>query len=481
MSTPLRLMAPVAFALALPGLTPIPLATAVRPPAVDDSLLPRAAPPAPPEPTEKQTPCTDTTFDPHLNPTRTQLSGIDLPPLWALSTGKGQKVAVIDTGVAPHQQLPRLIAGGDYVSTGDGTEDCDGHGTLVAGIIAATRVPDGGAPGAKTGFAGIAPGVSLITIRQSSDRYGPTRGRSSGVGNVDTMAMAVRTAADLGATVINISSVACDIGSAIHDRALGAALAYAVDVKDAVVVAAAGNVGYDHQCPQQNPPPNPSHPNQPDWETANIVVSPGWYDDYVLTVGAVGVDGNASSFSFAGPWVDIAAPGEAVVSLDPARFGLTNTRRSNAGSPLMGTSYAAPVVSGLTALVRSRFPELSARQAMQRVESTAHRPPGGWNPFVGSGVVDPMAALSDRPLVPTTVAPSATQRPIAPPAQPRAPDTAGRTTALTGVAGCAAMLAAGLALVGPARRLTGRRRNAIVRDERSRPGEFRSVSQQLHE
>ena len=95
------------------------------------------------------------------------------------------------------------------------------------------------------------------------------------MGNVDTMAMAVRTAADLGATVINISSVACDIGSAIHDRALGAALAYAVDVKDVVVVAAAGNVGYNHQCPQQNPPPNPLHPNKPDWETANIVVSPG--------------------------------------------------------------------------------------------------------------------------------------------------------------------------------------------------------------
>jgi membrane-anchored mycosin MYCP len=289
--------------------------------------------------------------------------------------------------------------------------------------------------------------------------------------------------------------VACDVGSAIHDRALGAALAYAVDVKDVVVVAAAGNVGNNHQCQQQNPPPNPSHPNEPDWETANIVVSPGWYDDYVLTVGSVGVDGNASSFTFGGPWVDVAAPGEAVVSLDPARFGDANTRRSNADSPLMGTSYAAPVVSGLAALVRARFPELSARQVMQRIESTAHRPPGGWNLFVGSGAVDPMAALSDRPAVPATIAPSATPRPIAPPTDAPAPDTAGRTTALTGVAGCAAMLAAALAMAGPARRLAGHRRrkttrqldasavggNAFVRDQRARPGEFRPVCQQLHE
>ena len=67
--------------------------------------------------------------------------------------------------------------------------------------------------------------------------------------------MAVRTAADLGATVINISSVACTAGAALRDRALGAAVAYAVDVKDAVIVVAAGNVGPGGNCPQQNPPP----------------------------------------------------------------------------------------------------------------------------------------------------------------------------------------------------------------------------------
>ena len=129
--------------------------------------------------------------------------------------------------------------------TGDGTQDCDAHGTLVAGIIAAA--PD------LNGFSGIAPDVTLISIRQSSAKFGlASDSSSSGVGDVDTMAAAVRTAADLGASVINISSVACvPVESALDDRALGAALAYAVDVKNAVVVAAAGNTGGAGQCPPQ--------------------------------------------------------------------------------------------------------------------------------------------------------------------------------------------------------------------------------------
>ena len=116
------------------------------------------------------------------------------------------------------------------------------------------------------------------------------------------MARAVRTAADLGASVINISSVACiRTGSALDDRALGAALSYAVDVKNAVVVAAAGNTGAG-QCPAQQA--------EATWDSATVVVSPAWYDDYVLTVGSVNAHGEPSSFTLAGPWVDVAAPGE---------------------------------------------------------------------------------------------------------------------------------------------------------------------------
>lgn len=58
---------------------------------------------------------------------------LDFASVWPITRGAGQVVAVIDTGVHPHPRLPAPMPGGDYVSTGDGTEDCDAHGTLVAG------------------------------------------------------------------------------------------------------------------------------------------------------------------------------------------------------------------------------------------------------------------------------------------------------------------------------------------------------------
>ena len=192
------------------------------------------------------------------------------------------------------------------------------------------------------------------------------------------MASAVRTAADLGATVINISSVACGTGP-LDDGRLGAALAYAVDVKDAVVVTAAGNAGGAGQCPRQSASPEMT------WDSATVAVSPAWYDDYVLTVGSVDDTGAPSAFSLAGPWVDVAAPGENMVSLNPGGSGLADALPVlGRAMPLSGTSYAAPVVSGLAALIRARFPTLTARQVMQRIEATAHGSHGGWDPVVGT-------------------------------------------------------------------------------------------------
>src|SRR6202012_3867040 len=147
----------------------------------------KPARPAPPQPTVQREVCTALSSDPE--PGQDQFS--DLPQVWQLTRGAGQRVAVIDTGVSRHQGLPNVVPGGDYVSSGDGTQDCDAHGTLVAGIIAAT-----------------APDVTVIGIRQSSAKFAAANNRSSpGVGDVETMAKAVRTAADLGASVINISSV----------------------------------------------------------------------------------------------------------------------------------------------------------------------------------------------------------------------------------------------------------------------------------
>lgn len=410
-------------------------APAVSPPGVDDGWLPEPAPPSPPQPTVQREVCAAGTSDPDHAGSPRQLDGLGLAEVWRLTRGTGQRVAVIDTGVSPHRRLAHLVAGGDYVSSGDGIRDCDGHGTAVAGIIAATPDPD-------EHFAGVAPAATVIGIRQSSTKFGPaTDASATGVGDVATLASAVRTAADLGATVINISPVACvPSGSPPDDRALGAALAYAVDVKDTVVVAAAGNTGGDAPCPPQRP--------EPTWDTATVVVSPAWYDEFVLTVGSVAADGTPSAFTLAGPWVDVAAPGEAVVSLGPVGDAMVNTLGGRDGrihgEPLRGTSYAAPVVSGLAALIRSRFPALTAQQVMARLKATAHHPPGGWDPVVGNGVVDAAAAVStDAPS--TTPAREPDGVPVNPQPAPAPANRRGLETAVDGAAACLAVLVGALA------------------------------------
>jgi membrane-anchored mycosin MYCP len=332
------------------------------------------------------------------------------------------------------------------VFTGDGTEDCDGHGTIVAGIIGATGDTDG--------FSGVAPDATIISIRQSSNKFRAADDASgAGFGNVDTLAKAVRTAADMGATVINVSSVAClPAQSGLDDRALGAALSYAVDIKNVVVVVAAGNVGGPGQCPEQNPTANPAHPGRPDWDTVKVVVSPAWYDDYVLTVGSVDPKGAASAFSLAGPWVDVAAPGEGVISLDPDGEGLVSSIPGFGGArPIAGTSYAAPVVSGIVALVRSRSPELTARQVMQRIAATAHKPASGWDPVVGHGIVDPLAAISgDSPSQPshTTAIPRSVSTPAKTP-----PDVRPSNVAVWGTAICLTVSVGTIAMTASATRL----------------------------
>lgn len=328
----------------------------------------------------------------------TQLDGLGLGAVWEFTRGAGQQIAVIDTGVASHRRLPRLTGGGDYVAAGgDGTRDCDGHGTLVAGIVAAAAEPG------TDRFSGVAPEAGVIAIRQASARFGPAAepGRT-GVGELGTLAAAVRAAADAGATVIAITSTACPPATERDQGAFGAALAHAVAVRGAVVVAPAGDTGDDCAAGR---------------------------DRRVLTVGSVDAAGRPSAFSRAGPWVDVAAPGEAVLSLGPVGDALANTVD---GGPIGGTGYAAAVVAGVAALVRARFPDFSPRQVIDRITATAHHPPGGRNDAVGSGPIDPLAAIS-------TGAPPAAPRPPAPVAAPQvAPEIparpAGRRTALIGSA-----------------------------------------------
>lgn len=432
-----------------------PVAHAVSPPPIDERWLPESALPAPPRPTVQREVCTEVTAESGRAFGRAERSAqlADLDQVWRLTRGAGQRVAVIDTGVARHRRLPKVVAGGDYVFTGDGTADCDAHGTLVAGIIAA-------APDAQSdNFSGVAPDVTLISIRQSSSKFAPVGDPSStGVGDVDTMAKAVRTAADLGASVINISSIACvPAAAAPDDRALGAALAYAVDVKNAVIVAAAGNTGGAAQCPPQAPGVT--------LDSVTVAVSPAWYDDYVLTVGSVNAQGEPSAFTLAGPWVDVAATGEAVTSLSPFGDGTVNRLGGQHGSiPISGTSYAAPVVSGLAALIRARFPTLTARQVMQRIESTAHHPPAGWDPLVGNGTVDALAAVSSDS-IPQAGTATSDPAPVAVPVPRRStPGPSDRRALHTAFAGAAICLLALMATLATASRRLRPGRNGIAGD-----------------
>ncbi|MER7453417.1 type VII secretion-associated serine protease mycosin [Nocardia beijingensis] len=430
-------------------------AGAVAPPTVDPGALGPAlglaAHPAPPDPTEQRSVCAEPTLiggPPRDAPIAQRV--LDLPNAWRVSRGAGQKVAVIDTGVHSHPRLPDLQPGGDFVVGSDGTVDCDGHGTLVAGIIAAR-------PGPDDGFAGVAPDATILTIRQLSLAYeaqnsgGTERPGSiadSGYGTVFTLAAAVVRAVDLGATVINISETACAPAGTetVDDEVLGAAVKYAYD-HDVVVVAAAGDLRQDGRCQQQNPGSG--------WEAAQLVATPAWFTPYVLSVASVDPDGTPSDLSLHGPWIGVAAIGRKIVSLDskPGSTGLVNSMQTRQGNAdIQSTGFAAPYVAGLAALVRSRFPNLTAAQVMDRIERTAHAPGTGRDDLIGHGLIDPVAALTavlpDQPVGAGSDRPHA----IAPPAWPSGPDPRPRRIAVIGSITCLVALATGLAVAVPFRR-----------------------------
>ena len=263
-------------------------------------------------------------------------------------------------------------------------------------------------------YSGIAPDVDIISIRQSSAAFGlkdaytgdedpQTRAK---VDDVETMARAIVHAANMGATVINISDVTCmSARNIIDQRALGAAVRYAAVDKNVVIVAAAGDSSRK-DC-KQNPAFDPMQPKDPrDWSGVTTVVTPSWFSDYVLTVGAVdedgrplaqgGAQGGQGSSSIAGPWVGIAAPGLDIIGLSPRDDGLINAIDGPDNTMLIpaGTSFSTAIVSGVAALVRAKFPQLSAYQIISRLERTARAPSRGVDNQVGYGLIDPVAALT---------------------------------------------------------------------------------------
>jgi membrane-anchored mycosin MYCP len=270
------------------------------------------------------------------------------------ATGAGIRIAVIDSGVdADHPQLrDQVAAGRDFLhGNATGRQDCVGHGTAVASIIAAR-------PAAGAGLRGLAPGATIVPVRVSEQT--DTEQQNGEPASPARFATAIDWAVDEGgADVINMSLVMTDDDDRVRDAVARAAAA------GVIVVAAAGNHGRPDEA---NPRPYPAS-----------------YPD-VIGVGAIGPDGVAGDFSQRGDYVDVMAPG---VEVTFAARGEGHTRGN-------GTSYATPFVAATAALIKQRFPALTPAQVARRIFATTDPAPGGRrSERYGFGVLNPYRALTE--------------------------------------------------------------------------------------
>ncbi|NEW40658.1 type VII secretion-associated serine protease mycosin [Nocardia cyriacigeorgica] len=374
-------------------------AAAVQPPEAVVGPPPPDEPPGPEFPTKQDKACLATGVlpDSDLSQVPPPDLALDLSAARALSRGTGVTVAVIDTGVQPNPRLPTVVGGGDYVTAGgDGLSDCDAHGTLIAGIIGAAADP-------ADAFVGVAPEAKILSIRYRSGAFRPELPSNAGPGQqqlaveVRALARAIVRAANLGAGVITVSLPICvPVDAPVDHAVLAAAVGYATQVRGSLIVAGAGNAG-GNGC-QQNPGMDPGNPgDERNWSGVQTISTPGWYSPTVLTVGFSTATGTPMPDSLTGPWVSVSAPGTGIESVGPGGTGLINgVGEPGKLVPVAGASFAAAYVSGVAALLRSRFPNETPAEIIARLQAAAHEPARGIDNAIGAGMIDPMAALSYR-------------------------------------------------------------------------------------
>ncbi len=218
-----------------------------------------------------------------------------IPDHWRQSQGQGVKVAMLDTGI--DEQHPALVGAvddaRDFTGSQFGPADRNGHGTHTAGIVAARK-----------DLLGVAPQCRLLIGKVLGD---------DGSGTADAVAAGIDWACDAGADVISMS-----LGSPEADPRIFAALQRA-SAKGKFIICAAGNDGAQSQ---------------------DDVNYPGRWKQ-TISVAAVDRSGKLCTFSSRGPEVDIAAPGEDILS----------TYLNGGYARLSGTSMATPFVAGVTALL----------------------------------------------------------------------------------------------------------------------------------
>ncbi|GGM32639.1 S8 family serine peptidase [Dactylosporangium sucinum] len=278
-----------------------------------------------------------------------------------ISQGDGVLVAVTDTGVDPRTTelasavLPGVTTAG--TEGGDGRIDSDGHGTAMAALIAARGKADNG------GALGIAPRASILPVRVTL---------GGDMGNPPDLAKGIDWAITHRAKIVSISF------SASEDRLLKDAIERAI-AADVVVVAGVGNAPKDKRV---------AYPAR----------QPG-----VLAVGGVDRDGNHAAISTTGPEVMLSAPAVDILSIGPSQTYRTAS----------GTSDATAIVAGAVALVRAKFPQLSAPEVIRRLTLTAQdRGAPGRDDEYGYGVLDIVKALTaEIPPASPSVSPSAAATP----------------------------------------------------------------------
>lgn len=255
---------------------------------------------------------------------------VDAVEAWNVTTGSGIKVAVLDSGVASDNPdiSPKVVASINYSGAATG-EDNYGHGTHVAGIVAATADN-------TIGVAGVCPGCSILDAKVLND---------SGSGATSGIVNGINWAVNNGAKVINMS-----LGQRTSSRTLEAAVNNAW-AKGVVVVAAAGNGG------------------------TTTKMYPGAYTNVIAVAATDNNDTKASFSTYGAKWVDVAAPGVNVYSTFPNHPFYLSTQygRSLGYDVANGTSMASPIVAGVAALAWSAHSDATQTSVRTNIESTADR------------------------------------------------------------------------------------------------------------
>jgi cell wall-associated protease len=252
---------------------------------------------------------------------------------------------------ATHTDLSTVLAGTDFVAPDTNANDENGHGTHVAGIIAATYDN-------KKGIAGMAPKAKILPVRVLD---------KDGNGTSANVAKGVLYAVSKGAKVINLS-----LGTTANSPALQAAVAEAIQ-KNVLVVAAAGNRG----CTSTGSP------------TEYPAAMPG-----VVGVGAVDKSLKKASFSSCGSWVDVTAPGASVISTTIRNSVGLGCSASADYCTLNGTSFATPYVAAAAALAIEKRGWSQATIATKLESSSTDLSTVGKDTNTGAGFLNPTKLIA---------------------------------------------------------------------------------------